>query len=98
MRAIVLRYRVKPDVDLAALERDIAEFVAGLGRHPATVSYRSMQLREEPRRFVHVGEFHEEHVASLQEQPFFVAFTTSLRERCDEGPTVTAARRVASTP
>jgi hypothetical protein len=92
-----IEYRVRPEVDLDELKRDIATFVAGIAGHRDTSRYSSFQDAKDPRHFVHVGAFDEDAVPSLQRQEFFVHFTQRLRERCEVAPEATMLVKVAST-
>lgn len=96
-RNVRIEYRVRDDVDLDELHGKIGEFVAGLRAHDERTSYTSYQDLEDPRHFVHIGEFEEDKLPALQESPFFKAFTATLRERCVTPPAVTRTKPVAST-
>ena len=82
----VLEYRLRDDVDLAGYLREVASFVSAMRRHRSDTAYTSYQTEEDPRRFVHVGDFATEAISSLRGEPFFCAFTRALRERCVESP------------
>ena len=97
LRCVRIEYTIRPEVALDELKGAITAFVDGIRAHDAGSRYTSYQIAGDERRFVHVGEFAEEVVPSLQEQSFFRQFTAFLRERCAEGPVVTALARVATT-
>ncbi|HWM89015.1 MAG TPA: hypothetical protein VNO33_24355 [Kofleriaceae bacterium] len=97
LKIVRIEYAVRPDVDLDELTGAIGEFVAGIHAHDPGHRYTSYQLREDSRRFVHIGEFDAETLPGLQAEAFFGRFTAFLRERCAAGPEVTALTRVAST-
>ena len=92
-----IEYRVRPDVDLEELERDITAFVDGIRAHRESNLYTSYRDTADPRHFVHIGEFDAEQVAGLQQQDFFKRFATRLRERCAVPPEVTTLSVVRST-
>lgn len=91
-----IEYTVRPEVDLDELTGTIKQFVASIRDHSAAHRYTSYQQSEDRRSFVHVGEFLEEELPSLQAEPFFKRFTAFLRERCAKGPDVTVLDRVAA--
>jgi len=93
-----IEYRVRPEVDLDEVKRDIAVFVAGIHAHRATSRYTSFQDLKDPRHFVHVGMFDVDAVPSLTQQEFFVTFSKSLRERTVTPPEATQLSVVATTP
>ncbi|MCW3100117.1 MAG: hypothetical protein JWL77_5735 [Chthonomonadaceae bacterium] len=97
MKSVCIQYTIRPDVDLDELKRAITEFVAGINAHDPRHRYTSFQHAEDPRRFVHIGEFVEEAPPTFQEEPFFQHFTAYLRERCASGPEVSSLERVAFT-
>ena len=97
MKRVCIQYTIQPDVDLDELKHAIAEFVAGISAHHSKHRYASFQHTEDSRRFLHIGEFVEEAQPAFQTEPFFIRFTTYLRERCATGPEVSGLDRVAST-
>lgn len=98
MRRIVrIEYAIRPDVDLDEFVIHLNDFVADLRGHDPGHRYTSYQHTEEPRRFVHIGDFSADAVPGLQAEEFFRRFTGFLRERCASGPQVTALSQVAST-
>lgn len=92
-----VEYRLRPEVDLEQQKRDVAAFVAAIHAHRATSRYTSFQDLEDPRHFVHVGEFDADAVPSLTKQEFFLAFTQLLRERTVAPPEATRLAMVATT-
>jgi hypothetical protein len=97
MKSIRIEYTIRPDVDLDELKHAIAEFVAGIGAlHPEN-RYTSFQYAKAPRRFIHFAEIVEDVLPALQAEPFFIRFTTYLREQCIAGPEASWLDQVAST-
>lgn len=96
-RHVRIEYRLRDDVDLDAFKQRVAEFVAGLRAHRADSVYTSYQATDDPRRFVHVGDFAADAVPSLQAEPFFRRFSAGMRELCAAGPEVIQLVAVAST-
>jgi quinol monooxygenase YgiN len=96
LRCVRIEYTIRPEVGLDEVKAAITQFVDGIRAHDEGNRYTSYQLADDERRFVHVGEFAEDVVGTLQEQTFFRQFSSFLRERCAEGPTVTTLARVAS--
>jgi hypothetical protein len=96
-RVVRIEYRVRPDVDLDALKQDITGFVDGIRALRATSVYTSYQDVDDPRHFVHVGEFDTDAVPELQAQEFFKRFSARQKERCVVGPDATKLAMVAST-
>src|SRR5258708_3307449 len=94
MKRVCIQYTIRPDVDLDELKHAIAAFVAGIGAHDPKHHYTSFQHTDDPRRFLHIGEFVEEALPSFQTEPFFIRFTTYLRERCAAGPEVSGLDQV----
>ncbi len=82
----VLEYRLRDDVDLDGYLRDVAGFVAAIRAHRGDNAYASYQTEDDPRSFVHLGNFAADGVAALRGEAFFRAFTSSLRERCVDPP------------
>lgn len=97
MKQIRIEYTLKSTADLALVKQRITQFVSGLREHRATRLYTSFQHAQSPLRFTHVGAFDEAHLADLQAQPWFGAFTAFLRENTDVGPEVAQLVEVAST-
>ena len=96
-KIVRIEYTVRPDVDLDEFVTGVNDFVAGLRGHDPGHRYTSYQHAEEPRRFVHIGDFSADAVPGLQAEEFFRRFAGFLRERCASGPQVTDLAQVAST-
>jgi hypothetical protein len=96
-RNVRIDYRVRDDVDLEELHGQIAAFVKGLQERDERTLYTSYADTEDTRHFVHIGEFEEDELPSLQEAAFFQEFTAILRARTVTPPQVTRTRKVAST-
>ena len=96
-RYVLIDYRVKPEVNMEELKREIGDFVAGFRAHHPQHRYTSLQHAADPLRFTHFGEVVEEATKDLQKQPFFLRFSQYLRENCSNGPEVTGLNRIAST-
>lgn len=96
-RNIRIDYRVRDDVDLEELHGKIAAFVKGLREHDERTLYTSYEDAEDSRHFVHIGEFEEDKLPSLQDAEFFKEFTAILRARTVNPPQVTRTKKVAST-
>jgi hypothetical protein len=97
MKQIRIEYTLKSNADLALVKQRITQFVSALREHRATKHYTSFQHAQSPLRFTHVGAFDEAHIADLQAQPWFGAFTAFLREHAEVGPEVAQLVEVAST-
>ena len=96
IKYVRIDYIVKPEVNFDDLKGVIAEFVAGsvlITQH----RYTSFQHPSEPRRLIHIAEVEEEAIPDLEKQPFFLRFTSYLKEQCSTGPDVTRLAPVAST-
>jgi quinol monooxygenase YgiN len=96
-KIVRIEYAIRPDVDVDEFVGHVNEFVAGLRTHDAGHRYTSYQHAEDPRQFVHIGDFAEDAVPALQAEQFFRRFTAFLRERCASGPQVTPLAQVATT-
>ena len=97
MRNVMVSYTLKENERVEDLERIVARFVERI-RVTSGIRYSSYQVQESPRSFVHVGDFDsEDELKGLQAQPFFGEFAQALKPMCEEGPSVTWLRRVAST-
>src|SRR5262245_14766077 len=96
LRSVRIDYRLRPDADIDRVRAEIQSFIAAVKGHDATHRYSSFQHLADARRFTHFGTFGGR-LGDLQAQPFFGAFVGFLRERCEEGPTVTELTLVSST-
>jgi hypothetical protein len=97
MRYVRIAYTIRPDVNLDEAKAAITDFVAAIAAHHPEHRYSSFQLIDNPREFVHLGEFVEEAVADFQSRPFFQSFSDYLHKQCENSPTATSLTRVAST-
>jgi hypothetical protein len=94
MRKIMVRYRVKPgrEAENEALVRAVYEELA----RAAPEGFRYATFTFDERSFMHVAFQEGEGPGPLPELASFAAFTSDIRERCDEPPVVTELREVGS--
>jgi hypothetical protein len=94
MRKIMVRYRVKPgrEAENEALVRAVYE---ELGR-VAPEGFRYVTFTFDERSFMHLAFQEDEGPGPLPGLAAFAAFTSDIRERCDEPPVVTELREVGS--
>jgi quinol monooxygenase YgiN len=92
-----IEYRLKPEVDLDELHRELRTFVAAMHADSADHTYTSYQDVADPRHFVHVGDFDPDRIKPMQEQPFFQRWRAYLAPRCTSGPEATMLAPVVST-
>ena len=95
-RHVRVDYRVREDVDLGEVKREIARFVDAIRADSADYEYTSYQDVKDDRHFVHFGDFASDAVAGLQARPFFGHFTTFLGGCCRVGPEATLLTMVAT--
>ncbi len=94
-RAVVVRYRTRPD---AADENEqlIKAVFAGLATvRPGGIRYSALRVDETT--FVHVAVFDSD-ANPLEALPAFQAFTSGLADRCAEPPAPATGRLVGSYP
>ena len=86
MKRVMVRYKVKPD-RVAENERSIASVFEQLNREqPAGLRYASLKL-DDGVSFMHIVEVDAPDGSNpLHALPAFNAFTTSVRDRCEELP------------
>lgn len=94
MRAIMVRYKVKPD-RVAENEAFVSQVFAELGREkPSGFRYASFKL-EDGVSFAHVV-FEQSSGFNLAELPAFKKFVEKIADRCDEPPVATGMTAVGS--
>jgi hypothetical protein len=92
-RAVVVRYRVRPDA-VAENEQLVQAVFAELAqKKPAGLRYRTVRVDE--CTFVHVALLDGD-TNPLDEIEAFATFTASIGERCEEGPTASRGELVGS--
>jgi hypothetical protein len=94
-RAVVVRYRVRPDAvdENVRLVRAVYEELAAT--RPAGLRYSTVQLDETT--FVHLGVLDGES-NPLDAVAAFGAFTAGIAQRCDQAPVVTAGQLIGRYP
>lgn len=97
MRCVRIACTVSAEANLEEVKAAIADFIAAIAAHHPKHRYSSFQVTENPREFIHVGEFEEEAVSDFQSQPFFRSFSKFLRAKCANPPKATLLTRIAST-
>jgi hypothetical protein len=95
MRTVMVRYRVKPE-HVAENEGLIGKVYDQLGREtPGGLHYATYKL-EDGVSFVHIATLAVEGNNPLLELASFKAFTSGIKERCDELPHTTPVTRVGA--
>ena len=94
-RAVVVRYRTRPDAadDNERLIKAVFEELAAV--RPGGVRY--LTFRADETTFVHAAVFDSD-VNPLEDLPAFQAFTSGIADRCEEPPSPAAGRLVGSYP
>ena len=94
-RAVVVRYRTRPDAadDNERLIKAVFEELAAV--RPGGVRYFTVRVDETT--FVHTALFDGD-ANPLEDLPAFHAFTSGIAERCEEPPAPTAGRLLGSYP
>jgi hypothetical protein len=94
-RAVVVRYRTRPDAadDNERLIKAVFEELAAV--QPGGIRY--FTFRADETTFVHTAIFDSD-ANPLEDLPAFQAFTSGLADRCEEPPAPTAGRLVGSYP
>jgi len=94
MRKVMVRYRIKPgrEAENEALVRAVYEELARV--QPDNFGYATFTFDE--RSFVHFAFQDGDGPSPLPELASFAAFTSDIRERCEEPPVVTELRQVGS--
>jgi hypothetical protein len=94
-RAVVVRYRVKPDALEQNLQLVRAVYDELAERQPEGLRYSTYRVDE--RTFVHVALI-EGADNPLEQVRAFRAFTSGINERCDEPPSAAGGEVVGSYP
>ena len=94
-RAVVVRYRTRPDTadDNEQLIKAVFEELAAV--RPGGIRYFTVRLEETT--FVHTAVFDSD-ANPLDDLPTFQTFTSGIRDRCEEPPAPTTGRLVGSYP
>jgi len=94
-RAVVVRYRTRPDTadDNERLIKAVFEELAAA--RPGGIRYFTVRVDETT--FVHTAVFDSD-ANPLDDLPAFQTFTSGIRDRCVEPPAPTAGRLVGSYP
>ena len=94
-RAVVVRYRTRPDAadDNERLVKAVFEELAAA--RPGGIRY--LTIRADETTFVHVAVF-DSGANPLEDLPAFKAFTSGIADRCEEPPAPMAGRLVGSYP
>jgi len=94
-RAVVVRYRTRPDTadDNERLIKAVFEELAAV--RPGGIRYFTVRLDETT--FVHTAVFDSD-ANPLDDLPTFQTFTSGIRDRCEEPPAPTTGRLVGSYP
>ena len=91
--AVVVRYRVRPDA-VEENERLVRAVFAELAqKHPTGLRYRT--VRVDDCTFVHVALIDGD-TNPLDEIEAFAAFTATIEQRCEEGPTASRGELVGT--
>jgi hypothetical protein len=90
---VVVRYRVRPDA-VEENERLVREVFAELAdKNPAGLRYRTVRVDE--CTFVHVALLDGD-TNPLDEIDAFAAFTATIGQRCEEGPTASRGELIGT--
>jgi hypothetical protein len=94
-RAVVVRYRTRPDTadDNERLIKAVFEELAAV--RPGGIRYFTVRVDETT--FVHTAVFDSD-ANPLDDLPAFQTFTSGIRDRCEEPPATAAGRLVGSYP
>jgi len=94
-RAVVVRYRTRPDTadDNEQLIKAVFEELAAV--RPGGIRYFTVRLDDTT--FVHTAVFDSD-ANPLDDLPTFQTFTSGIRDRCEEPPAPTTGRLVGSYP
>ena len=94
-RAVVVRYRTRPDTadDNEQLIKAVFEELAAV--RPGGIRYFTVRVDETT--FVHLAVFDSD-ANPLDDLPTFQTFTSGIRDRCEEPPAPTTGRLVGSYP
>jgi len=94
-RAVVVRYRTRPDTadDNERLIKAVFEELAAV--RPGGIRYFTVRVDETT--FVHTAVFDSD-ANPLDDLPTFQTFTSGIRDRCEEPPAPTTGRLVGSYP
>jgi len=94
-RAVVVRYRTRPDTadDNERLIKAVFEELAAV--RPGGIRYFTVRVDETT--FVHTAVFDSD-ANPLDDLPAFQTFTSGIRDRCEEPPATAARRLVGSYP
>ena len=98
MKHMMIQYKLKEDAAVDDVKKAIRGFIGHLRETSDGIKYSSYEKPDHARSFVHVGFFPDADVLkTVQGQPWFGEFAGFLKERCEEGPSVTWLSPVAST-